>query len=324
MKKVAFGKTGEKVSEMCLGTMMFGERCDQAESDRILAAAMEAGVNFVDTAPIYAGGRTEQILGHILQGRRDKLFLVSKVRIDMLGVLESIEQSLQRLQTDYLDLYLIHAPTRGMDPVQIMRDLDQVVKQGKARFVGCSNYPAWLVSHSNCIAQQHGWPELVCNQVPFSLIERPADIEVLQQAYTQNLAIMAYRPMCLGLLAGKYTPGEPLPEDSRATTDKRIAWLLDDFGEAISGLLDMARQREVPPATMALAWLRANPGITTPIVGVSSLRQLQSNLAAFEFDLTDEEYQKLDKMFALRDIPSEITPFFQPFRRDLYLVQREP
>lgn len=322
MKKVAFGKTGEELSEMCLGTMMFGERCDQAESDRILSAALEAGVNFVDTASLYAGGVTEEILGQILQGRRDKVFLASKVRIDTAGVVESIEDSLRRLQTDYLDLYFIHAPMRGMDPVQIMGDLDRVVREGKARFVGCSNYPAWLVTHSNCIAQQRGWPEFVCNQVPFSLIERPADIEILQQAYTQNLGIMAYRPMCMGLLTGKYTPGELLPEDSRSVTDKRIAWLLDEFGHAISGLLQMAEEMGVQPADLAVAWLRGNPGITTPIIGVSSLRQLQANLSAFEFDLSDEQYQQLDEMFALRDLGGEITPFFQPFRRDLELVQR--
>ncbi len=322
MKKVAFGKTGEELSEMCLGTMMFGERCDQAESDRILSAALEAGVNFVDTASLYAGGVTEEILGHILKGRRDRVFLASKVRLDMASVVESIEGSLRRLQTDCLDLYMIHAPMRGMDPVKIMRDLDQVVREGKARFVGCSNYPAWLVTHSNCIAQQQGWPQFVCNQVPFSLIERPADIEILQQAYVQNLGIMAYRPMCMGLLAGKYRPGEPLPEDSRSATDKRPAWLLGEFADAISGLLQMAEDMGVQPADLAVAWLRANPGITTPIIGVSSLRQLQANLSAFEFDLTDEQYQQLDEMFALRDLGGEITPFFQPLRRDLELVRR--
>ena len=322
MKRVTFGKVGVEVSEMCLGTMMFGARCDEAESDRILSAALDAGVDFVDTAPIYANGLTEEILGRILKGRRDKVFLVNKVRIDVMGITESIEESLKRLKTDCLDLFLIHAPMRGMDPYQIMKELNQVVKDGKARYVGCSNYPAWLVTHSNCIAQQEGWPEFVCNQVPFSLIERPADVEVLQQAYTQNVAIMAYRPLCIGLLAGKYKPGETLPQDSRASTDQRISWLLNDFSDGIKGLFQMADDLAVKPADLAVAWLRANPGITTPIIGVSSLTQLEANLSAFEFDLTPEQYETLDKLFALRDLSAEITQFFQPFRRDLELVKR--
>jgi len=292
MKQVTFGKTGEKVSEMCLGTMTFGRRCDEAESDRILSAALEVGVNFIDTAALYCNGGTEEILGRILKGRRDKVFLVSKVRIDVIGVLESIEQSLKRLQTDYLDLYLIHAPMRGMNPHQIMKDLGRVVKDGKARYVGCSNYPAWLVTYSNCIAEREGWPEFVCNEVPYSLIERAVEIEVLQQSYTENIAVMAYRPLCMGLLAGRYKPGEPLPEDSRAATDHRISWLLKQFSNGISGLLKMANELGVTPATLAIAWLRANPAVTVPIIGVSSLRQFESNLTAFEFDLTDEQYHR--------------------------------
>jgi len=323
MKQVGFGNTGQLVSEMCLGTIVFGKRCDEAESDRILSVALEAGVNFIDTAALYAGGVTEKILGRVLKGRRDKVFLCSKVRIDMVGVRESIEQSLKRLQTEYLDLYLIHAPMQGMDPYQIMKDLSNVVKDGKARYVGCSNYPAWLVTHSNRIAEREGWPELVCNEVPFSLIERPAAIEVLQQAYTENVAIMAYRPLCMGLLAGRYRPGAPLPEGSRGMTDERIPWLLNEFSEGILGLLKMAEELDVTPAHLAIAWLRANPAITTPIVGVSSVRQLKSNLAAFEFDLSDDQYEKLDRMFTLPDVAERITQFFQPFRRDLSLVKRQ-
>ena len=322
MKRVSFGKTGETVSEMCLGTMMFGARCDEAESDRVLSAALDAGVDFVDTASIYAGGVTEEILGRLLPGRRDKVFLVSKVRIDMMGIMESIEQSLKRLQTDYLDLFLIHAPTQGMVPREIMEDLSKVVRSGKARHVGCSNYPAWLVTHSNCLAQQEGWPELVCNQVPFSLIERPAAVEVLPQAYTENVGIMAYRPLCMGLLADKYTPGQPLPEDSRGPTDERIPWLLNEFADAIRLLSGMAADLGVRSADLALAWLRAHPGITTPLVGVSSLAQFQANLSAFEFDLTEDQYRRLDEAFARDDLADGITAFFQPLRRDLDLVKR--
>lgn len=321
MKRVKFGKTGYSVSEFCLGTMTFGDRCDEAESDRIVTEAMEAGVDMIDTAPLYQNGIVEEILGQILKGRRKKVFLVSKVRIDMAGVVESIEQSLKRLQTDYLDLYLIHAPVKGMDPEKVMRELDSVVRAGKTRYVGCSNYPAWLVSHSNGIAYCQGWPEFICNQIPYSLLERGAEVEVLQQAYSTNLAIMAYRPLGSGPLAGRYKPGASFPDGSRANSNARIADWVHEFSQEITNFLNMAAELGVEPATLALAWLRSHPAVTTPIVGTSSVQQLKSSLQAFEFELTQEQFEQLGQIFAAAEVKEISGGMFGPLRRDLNLVK---
>jgi len=178
MKYVAFGNSGEMVSQMCLGTMMFGSRCDQAESDRILGAAVERGITFIDTAAMYGQGKTEEILGEILKGRRDKLFITTKVHTGVDGetIRTSIDASLKRMQIDRVDLYMIHWPQVGMHPVEMMEALNTVVTQGKARYVGFCNCPAWLFAHYNSIATANGWAKLVCNQVPYNLLERGIEV----------------------------------------------------------------------------------------------------------------------------------------------------
>ncbi len=299
MKTVPFANTTESVSQLCLGTMMFGDRCDETESDRILSAAMEAGVNFVDTAAAYVGGQTEEILGRIMQGRRDKLFLVTKVTktTDADWVRQCIDESLTRLQTDHVDLYLIHWPRQQMKTYEMMEALNDVVNAGKARHVGCSNFPAWLVAHCNAIAQREGWAPLVCNQVPYNLIERGIEVEVLPQAVADKIAIMAYRPLLMGVLAGKYGAGEILPEDSRGYSDKRVPVWLEKFGDGLGRFNQFAADRGLHPAQLATAWVRHTPGLTAPIVGVSSLRQFQSSLGAFEAELTPDEYTEIADMF---------------------------
>jgi aryl-alcohol dehydrogenase-like predicted oxidoreductase len=299
MKYVEFGNTGEKVSEMCLGTMMFGARCDEKEADRILGTAMEHGVNFVDTAAMYADGLTEEILGRITKDRRQNLFIGTKVHkgIDAPSILESIDESLARLQTDYVDLYMIHWPIPGMRPVEIMEALNRVVTQGKARHVGCCNYPAWLVAHSNAIAERNGWPSLVNNQVAYNLIERGIEVEILPQAIADKVAVTVYRPLVSGILAGKYRAGQNPPSDSRAPSNSRILTWLAQYGDGMERFNQFAAERGVHPAQLATAWVRYSPAVTSPIVGVSSLSQLQTSIGAFDLDLSDEEYETITRLF---------------------------
>lgn len=299
MKYVEFGKTGEKVSEMCLGTMMFGVRCDQAESDRILGAAIECGVNFIDTAPMYGNGLTEEILGQIMTGRRDQLFVGTKVHkgVDAGSILTSIDESLARLRLDYVDLYMIHWPVEGMQVEEIMAALSKVVAQGKARYVGCCNYPAWLLAYSNAVAERNGWPQLVCNQIAYNPIERGVEVEILPQALAQNIAITVYRPLVAGLLAGKYKGGQPLPDDARVQTDTRLLTWLAQYGDQVDRFNQLAQARGVHPAQLAIAWVRYSPAVTNPIVGASSLRQLETTLAAFELELSTDEYEAITHLF---------------------------
>jgi len=305
VRVVPFGRTGEHVSEMCLGTMMFGDRCEEAESHRILSAAVEQGATFIDTAAMYCAGLTEEIIGRWLKDRRrDEVFLATKVHkgIDAQSILSSIDESLARLQTDYVDLYLIHWPVEGMQPPRIMEALAQVVEQGKARFVGCCNYPAWLLAHSNAIAGENGWPRLVCNQVPYNLIERGVEVEILPQAHTEGIAITTYRPLVLGLFTGKYRPGEPFPAGSRADDDPRIEQWLNRFADAFTQFFAFAEARQIHPAQLAVAWLRGVSAVTSPIVGVSSFSQLQTSIDAFEVELSADDLRQLAGMFS----PAEV------------------
>ena len=321
VRYVKFGDTGETVSEMCLGTMMFGRRCDQGESDRILGTAIDHGVTFVDTAAMYEDGYTEEILGHILKGRRDELIIGTKVHkgTDARSILESIDESLARMQIEYVDLYMIHWPREGMNPEEIMEALSVVVEQGKARYVGCCNYPAWLFAHSNAIAARNGWPRLVCNQIPYNLVERGVEVEVLPQAAAENVAITVYRPLLIGILAGKYKIGEPVPDDSRGKTDQRISAWLDKYGESLERFNQFAADHALHPAQLAIAWVRHSPATTCPIVGASSAGQLKATLAAFDFDLTDEQHTEVTGFFDT-EVKEEAGGNFPGLRRKVNLL----
>lgn len=322
MNYVPFGATGVTVSEFCLGTMMFGDRCDQAESDRILGTSIDNGVTFIDTAAMYVNGGTETILGHILKGRRDQLFVATKVNyIEPEIIRSSIDESLQRLQLDAVDLYLLHWPKPGMNPTAMMAALNDVVQAGKARFVGCCNYPAWLLAHMNSIADRNGWPRLVCNQIPYNPIERGVEVEVLPQALAENIAITVYRPLGWGIFAGKYKPGAPLPDDSRGTNDPRIPRWLEKYGDGVNRFLQFAADHNLHPAQLAVAWLCHSPAVTNPIIGVSSERQLHASLVAFDVKLSDADYAEVTAMFDTA-VKEEAGGAFVGLRRDFSLVQR--
>jgi aryl-alcohol dehydrogenase-like predicted oxidoreductase len=324
MQTRMLGATGMRVSRLCLGTMMFGERCNEAESRRILDCALEAGVNFIDTAAVYAAGLTEEILGRALAGRRERVIVATKVwvkeRLDGEAVARGIEESLKRLRMDYVDLYLIHWPRRDMDVAGVMRGLGAVVRAGKARWVGCSNYPAWLLAHSNAIAAQNGWPLLLNNQVPYNPVERGIEVEILPQALAENIAITCYRPLLAGVLSGKYQPDQPLPADARSRDDERLPRWLKEFAGGVRALFALARAKEATPAQVAIAWVASHPAVTCPIVGVSSLAQWEEALQALEVTLTPEERETLSAAFdsPVREVSGGN---FGPLRRALDLVR---
>ena len=299
MKYTKFASTDEQVSELNLGTMMFGGRCDETEADRILGLAVERGVNFVDTAAMYGNGLTEEILGRIMKGRRDKLFLTTKVHkgVDRASIVSSIDESLDRMQTDHVDLYLVHWPVEGMNPTEIMAGLNDVVESGKARYVGCCNYPAWLLAHHNAIAAENGWARMVNNQVAYNIIERGVEVEIFPQAVAENIAITAYRSLIQGLLTGKYRWGKPLPSNTRGQTSPQIITWLTRYGEGVDRFIAFAEERGISPTTLAVAWVRHSPAITAPLIGVSSLPQLEEALEAFDYDLSDEDYKTVTYFF---------------------------
>ena len=328
MKYVALSTTGVKVSELCLGTMMFADRCDYQASEEIVGAALDRGINFIDTAAMYSAGACEEFLGRILKGQRDKVFLGAKVvkGIDRQSILTSLDESLTRLQTDHVDLYMIHWPVQGMNVAEVMQALNETVRSGKARFVGGCNYPAWLVAHSNAIAERNGWAKLICNQVAYNLIERGVEVEILPQAIADKIAITVYRPLAIGLLSGKYSSTSPMPSGARGTTDSRVITWLSQHGPSIDRFNQFARAKGIHPANLATAWVRYSDAVTCPIVGVSSLRQLEETLQAAEINLTADDYTALTDMFNTEVKEESLQLFpglkynFPRLRRNLHLT----
>jgi len=323
MKLVPFGSTGVNVSQMCLGTMMFGYRANEAESKRILDAAIDSGVNFLDTAAVYSEGVTEEIMGRALTGKRDKAFIVTKVNVStgpeyVDAISTSLDASLKRLQTDHVDTFLLHWPRPDMDPVAIMEQLNAVVQAGKTRFIGCSNFPAWLVAHFNAIAAKNGWAQLVNNQIPYNLIERGAEVEVLPQAVATPIAITCYRPLMAGVLAGKYDPDKSLPEGTRAEDDERLEAWLRGHDDGVRKLLSLAKTHNVPASHVTIAWLKEQPGVTCPIVGVSRLEQFEDAAKAFDFSLLAEEREELAAAF--NSEVKEVSQSYGPLRRSHKLL----
>jgi aryl-alcohol dehydrogenase-like predicted oxidoreductase len=305
MQYVGFGGTGQRVSRMCLGTMMFGRRCDEAEAGRIVDASLERGVDNIDTAAAYADGVTEEILGRLIKGRRGGLFVGTKVTktTDADWVLASIDESLKRMQLEYVDLYMIHWPRPRMDVEAMMQALDQVVRAGKARYVGCSNFPAWLLAHCNAVAERNGWAKLVCNQVNYSALVRGVEVEILPQALAEGIAVTTYQPLVGGVLAGRYRPGEPPPPGTRGAGEQRIVDRLAQAGERVTRFNKLAAELGVKPGQLAIAWVNHSPAVTSPIVGCSTVEQVRESLDAFDRELTDEEYAAVNAIFD--DEPAE-------------------
>lgn len=330
MNYKVFPRTDNKVSEICLGTMTFGTKCNYQESKAIVHAALDRGVNFLDTAAMYAEGETEKIVGKILKGKRQNVFLGTKVHkgLDRDSITGSIDESLGRLQTDYVDLYMIHWPVEGMELEVMMSALNEVVQSGKARYVGCCNFPAFLVGSANLIAEKNGWPKLICNQVAYNLFERGIEVEILPQAMTENLAITTYRPLAVGLLAGKYRLGSEFPQNKRGTHDSRVITWFTEYGKSIEEFNLLAEDLGVHPAQLAIAWVAYNPAVTTPIMGVSSESQLQTSIKAYEINMTDELYKRITNLFntevkeeGLQLFPG-LTYNFPRLRRNLYLAKK--
>lgn len=289
------GRTGARVSTICLGAMMFGDAADEPESHRILDEARAAGVNFVDTSNNYAKQASETCIGRWFAqggGRREETFLATKVyRTVAPGpngggnhrytVLQRVEESLSRLQTDRIDLYYFHRPdpqTPLEEQIGVMQDL---VRAGKVRYYGTSHYPSWMVVQGIGHASRLGGPPWAADQPSYSLIERDIEQEVVPMAIDTGYGLVPHSPLGGGLLTGKYKRGEPPPAGTRgAQRDQFLDRMSDDHWTLVDRLTAYAGELGCTPAQLAIAWVLARPGITASIIGPRSAAQLRDNLGA--------------------------------------------
>ncbi len=304
------GRTGVKVSGLCMGTMTFGNEADEKESAAMYAACREAGVNFFDCADIYAGGRSEEILGRLVAAERDAVVITSKCYfpaskdVNDMGanrrhILLSVEGSLKRLATDRIDVYFIHRFDTSVPLEEPLRALDDLVRQGKILYPAASNFAAWQAVKALGICAAERLTPLYCLQPMYNLVKRQAEVEILPMAQAEGLGVIPYSPLGGGLLTGKYGP-DARTEAGRLRTHKIYMTRYRDVlnYEVASRFSVFARERGFDPVSLAVAWVGGHPAVTAPIIGARSLAQLRSSLAAAEIPMTKE----------LRDEISALSP----------------
>ncbi len=318
MEKRHLGRTGVKVSKLCLGCMNFGGRTPEAESMAIIDRAIDGGINFLDTANVYSSGASETTVGKALQrnGHRHRVVLATKVHgrmadddVNATGshrrhLVEQCEASLKRLQTDTIDLYQMHRPRSDTPIDETLRALDDLVRAGKVRYVGTSNFAAWQLMESLWAAKVYGLNRFVSEQPPYHLLDRSIERELIQMARTYGLAILPWSPLARGFLTGRYPRRQEAPFDARLERDIHGSSQFlhnraqQHFSERAYDVLDvvttLAGEKSCTPAQAALAWVAAQPGITCPIIGPRTMDQLADNLGAADITFSEEDFARVD------------------------------
>ena len=308
-----FGRTGMKVSQLCMGCMYFGAKTPEEEAYKLFDACIDAGINFFDTANVYNRGTSESVLGKILadRGNREKLVIATKVhgRMDdddpnaagnsRRHIIEQCEASLKRLGTDYVDLYQIHRPDSHVPIDETLRALDDLVRAGKVRYIGTSTYAAWQSVEALWASKELGLNRFVSEQPPYSIADRRIERELLPMARTYGYGIIPWSPLAGGLLTGKYGRGKEAPEgaryadSSRPNVAKRVTERLYD---ALEELDELVAGKGVTMSQFALAWVMNQPGVTSPIIGSRNLEQLRDNLEALEVEIADADRERVDEI----------------------------
>lgn len=305
------GRAGLKVSEVCLGTMTFGNGADEAEARRMVDTAFDAGVNFFDTANAYVGGVSETMLGKALQGRRHDAIVASKVFNPMGGrpndsgmsrlhIMQQVEDSLRRLQTDYIDLYYIHHVDTQTPLDEMLRAFDDLVRQGKILYTGCSNYEAWRLMEALWTSDSNGWARFDAYQPQYSLVVRDIDEEIVPACEAKGLGVVAWSPLASGYLAGKYIPGNLKVQGTRSAEGWgfQSRFFAANHGAILQALFDTAKELGKSPAQVALRWVMDQPFMTSAIVGARNAQQLGETLPAGGWRLPADALAKLNEASA--------------------------
>ncbi len=312
MKYKLLGNSGLRVSEFALGTMTFGDDwgwgAAKDESQKVYNAFRESGGNFVDTANIYTNGTSESFLGEFIKGHRESVVLATKYTNAAAGkdpnaagnhrknMMQSVEASLKRLQTYYIDLYWVHIWDQITPVEEVMRGLDDLVRQGKVLYIGISDAPAWWIAQANTLASFRGWSSFVGLQIEYSLVERTVERELIPMAKALNLGVTAWSPLSNGVLTGKYH-GHGTSESGRMSGDMMKQFLPEEVRTAriVAAVKSVADQVGRSMAQVSLSWLRTRPVPVIPIIGARKLSQLQDNLASLDLSLSAEQVKALDE-----------------------------
>ena len=310
MKYNFLGNTGVKVSELCMGTMTFGGIADEAASRAMFDTCREEGINFFDCANVYEKGVSEEFLGKFIREKKcsDELVITTKVYgstgsdVNAIGasrynITRAIEASLRRLKTDYVDIYFLHRFDEKTDIQDTLKVLEDLVRQGKVLYIGASNFAAWQVAKALGISENKGWSKFVCLQPMYSLVKRQAEVEILPMAISENIGVISYSPLGGGLLTGKYNQANAagmgrLSDNPMYKIRYHEKWMYD----VAQKFTALASEIDINPVSLAIAWAKAHPGITSPIIGARNLDQLKPSLEAVNIDMTKELWQKISSL----------------------------
>ena len=322
------GSSGVRVSKLCLGTMNFGGSTDEPEAHRIIDTAIDGGINFIDTADVYARGVSEEFTGRALvaNGKRDDVVLATKA-VAMMGhgpndhgasryhLTRAVEDSLRRMETDRIDLFYLHITDITTPIEETLDTLNTLIDQGKILYVGTSKWPVPLIMEALWTADKLGGPQIIAEQPPYNLTDRRAEMELVWTAMRYGIGLVPFGPLAGGVLSGVYRKGQPIPEGhkfrevgGRDGHDR----LTDKTLDLVEALIPLAEARGVTLAEFALAWNACQPGITAPITGPRTVGHVESALRAAEIELTDEEMDRVDEIIA----PGEaVTEYFMLYKR---------
>jgi aryl-alcohol dehydrogenase-like predicted oxidoreductase len=320
MAFVRLGNSGLKVSRICLGTMNFGNPdwgCDEASARPIVDRYLELGHNFIDTADAYGHrGESEKILGRILQKRRQEIVLATKCfwpmghgpnehGLSRKHIIEGVEASLKRLQTDWIDLLYVHIWDAVTPLEETMSALNDLIRQGKVRYIGCSDFTGWQVSEAAACARKHGWDGFICHQVEYSVLVRDIEVEIAPACRYNGMGLVAWSPLAGGMLTGKYKWHQREPKGSRFASGEsgqwwKGKWATEENFRAMDEYLKIAAEMKISPTALAIAYSLLPAGMDATIIGPRYVEQLADNLAAEEIEIPDEICERID---ALRPPP---------------------
>ncbi|MFD8098428.1 aldo/keto reductase [Nocardia fluminea] len=308
------GRTGVSVSPLCLGTMMFGSwgNDDRADAVRVIHRALDAGINFVDTADLYSGGVSEEIVGDALQGRRDDIVLATKFFMPMgqdpnhgggsrRWIMTAVENSLRRLKTDYIDLYQVHRPSSTTDVEETLGALTDLVRQGKVRYIGSSTYPASQIVEAQWVSRERNLERFVTEQPPYSILVRGIEEDVLPTTLRYGMGTLVYSPLSSGWLTGRWRKDAPGTPASAVRTSARYDMSKPANQrklEVVEELAVLAEQSGMTLIELALAWAINHPGVTSAIIGPRTMGQLESQLPAADISLSSEILDRVDAVVA--------------------------